>query len=99
MSIGLVGGSGVGKSRWARYTFIYEPFKFAIENNYPLKILYFALEDPKKNIYKNIMCHYLWERYKVDISKYVIDSKSHPLDPLYLKYLSNALTSFLVGCI
>jgi hypothetical protein len=83
----LAAGPGSAKSFWMRYTFIYEPFKFALETGYKIKILYFALEDSKIQIYKNICAHYLWERHNIYISKKILDSKTEPLPEKYLEVL------------
>jgi len=74
-SIGILAGTGVGKSRFTRYLFIYHCVKFAIDNNYPLQIYYFPLEDNKEKVYANIMCHYLKEIHKISISVQRLMSK------------------------
>lgn len=57
-SIGLLAGTGVGKSRFARFVFLYYVYTFAKKNNYPVKIYYFPLEDNKEKVYNNLICHY-----------------------------------------
>lgn len=73
--IGVLGASGVGKSKFSRSTFLYHPLNFSIKNNYPVKIIYFALEDPAKKVYKNMMCHYLYTRHKYSLGLMKMDSK------------------------
>ena len=75
-SIGLLAGTGVGKSRFARYTFIYSVFKFAKETGYPVQIFYFPLEDNKTKVYRNLICHYLKDKHNISISPQDLDSKS-----------------------
>lgn len=73
--IGILGNSGIGKSKLTRYIFLYNVINYALTYNYPVKILYFALEDSSLKIYKNIMCHYLYERHKYSIGLTKLESK------------------------
>lgn len=73
--IGVLGASGVGKSKFVRNTFLYHPLDFSLKTKYPVKIIYFALEDPKTKIYKNLLCHYLYQRHKYSISLMKLESK------------------------
>src|SRR5690349_19411037 len=57
--VGLLGSTGAAKSRFVRFL-IYYILEFSWTNDYPVKILYFALEDPKEQIYKKIIAHYLY---------------------------------------
>lgn len=79
-SIGLLAGTGVGKSRFARYLFIYHCVKFAIKNNYPLKIYYFPLEDNREKVYYNIISHYLKDNYNISVSVQRLASKDESLN-------------------
>lgn len=74
-SIGLLGATGSGKSRVTRYMFLYHPYKFSKENNYPLRIIYFPLEDNKEKVYRNLICHYLYDIYGIRITLQELDSK------------------------
>jgi ABC-type multidrug transport system fused ATPase/permease subunit len=47
-SIGLLGSTGSGKSRLARYMFLYHPYKFYKDTGYPIRIFLLALEDNKE---------------------------------------------------
>lgn len=80
MYLGLVAPSGVGKSRFIRKTFVYDMFKFSQDNHYPMKIIYFALEDAKNPVYKKMVCHYMWERFKLDLTPSQLESKYVGLD-------------------
>lgn len=60
---------------------------FAIEHNYPVKILYFALEDTREKIMKKIICHYLYERNKIQLSFHDMNSRFKVLDPKILTLL------------
>lgn len=84
---GLLGASGIGKSKFTRYTYIYEPLKFSQETGYPIKILYLALEDSKEYLYKNILVHYLYEKFNIKLPLYVLESQTSPLPDQYLLYL------------
>lgn len=81
---GLMAGPGEGKSRFSRFAFVYQPIKFSLKTGYPIKILYFALEDNRMQIYKHIIIHYLWERHNISISLKELESKDKPLSNFYL---------------
>lgn len=55
---------------------VYHVLDYSFANNYPVLILYFALEDQKKKIFKNLMCHYLKKRHNYNISLAKLESKS-----------------------
>lgn len=73
--IGILGASGIGKSKFTRNTFVYNTLDYATTHDYPVKIIYFALEDPAAKIYKNLMCRYLYQRHKYSISLMKLESK------------------------
>lgn len=73
----LLSESGQGKSKLSRNMFVYHPLAFAEKTGYKVKILYFALEDPKKKVYKNLMCHYLYTRNKYSIGLEMLESKGN----------------------
>lgn len=81
MSIGLLGSTGSGKSKFSRFLGLYYPYMFAKRNNYKIKIFVFALEDDVVKVYKNIICHYLWEVYNIKISLSELDSKGDRILP------------------
>lgn len=74
-SIGILGATGSGKSRVTRYVFLYHVYKFSKENNYPVRIIYFPLEDSKEKVYRNMICHYMYELYNIRITLQELDSK------------------------
>jgi len=84
--IGLLGMTGSGKSRLMRY-WMYNMLDFIMENDYPCKILYFALEDPEIPVMKKIMSHYLFTRHKLSISPKVLNSRELPLPEKFLDAL------------
>lgn len=84
---GLLSGPGNGKSFWMRYTFIFQPLEFSKETGYKLKILLFALEDSKMQIYKKIVAHYLWVHKSIIISQKLLESKTDPLPDKYLEMI------------
>lgn len=86
---GLLSGTGNGKSYWMRNTFIYEPLEFILQTGYKAKILYFALEDSKMQVYKKLIAHYLWVHQKVYISQKLIDSKEQPLPDKYMDMMKD----------
>lgn len=76
-SIGLLGATGSGKSRLTRYLFLYEPYKFYKLTGYPIRIFLFALEDNKEKVYRNLICHYLFDLYGIYVSLQELDSKAN----------------------
>lgn len=95
MYLGLLAPSGVGKSRFVRKTFVYDLYEFSKANDYPIKILYFALEDAKIPVYKKIICHYLWKRHQFDISPTQLDSKFVGFDNRYLQVMKDDRKFFM----
>jgi hypothetical protein len=73
--IGILGNAGIGKSKFTRNTFVYHSIDYSLTHNYPIKIIYFALEDPAKKIYKNLICHYAFTRHQYSISLMKLESK------------------------
>lgn len=80
-SIGLLGATGSGKSRFARYLFLYEPYKFYKKTGYPIRIFLLSLEDNKEKVYRNLICHYLYDIYGIYISLQELDSKGERVLP------------------
>lgn len=86
--IGLLGGTGGGKSRLTR-SWMYDAVDFAMKTGYKLKVLYFALEDPKIPVAKKIMSHYLYTRHNVSLSSKALSSQIAPLPDKYLQLIEN----------
>lgn len=80
-SIGILGGTGTGKSRFARYFSIYAPYKFYKDTGYKLKIFYLPLEDSKEKVYMNLICHYLNDIYGYKVSLQELQSKGSRILP------------------
>lgn len=84
-SIGILGATGSGKSRFTRWMFIYNAYKFYKETGYLIKILYLPLEDSKEKVYRNLICHYLFEIYGIYINLQELDSKGQRILPEFVK--------------
>lgn len=78
-SIGILGATGSGKSRFARYVFVYHVYKFYKQTGYKVRIVFLSLEDNKEKVYKSIICHYLKDIHNISISLQELDSKSREL--------------------
>jgi hypothetical protein len=74
-SIQILGATGSGKSRLARYMFIYHVYRFYKQTGYKVKILFFPLEDSKEKVYNNIICNYLKEEHGIFITLQELQSK------------------------
>jgi energy-coupling factor transporter ATP-binding protein EcfA2 len=83
-SIGLLGSTGSGKSRLARYMFLYHPYKFYKDTGYPIRIFLLALEDNKEKVYRNLICHYLHDLYGIYITLQELDSKGDRILPQFI---------------
>lgn len=90
MSIGILAGSGVGKSRFCRYMYIYTPYKFYKKTGYKVKIFYYPLEDNKEKVYRNCICNYLFEECGIIISPEELASKKRPLPDFVLEKIEEA---------
>lgn len=84
-SIGILGATGSGKSRFTRWFAIYNAYKFYKDTGYPVRILYFPLEDSKEKVYRNMICHYLHELYGIYISLLELDSKGERILPDFVE--------------
>lgn len=84
-SIGILGATGSGKSRFTRWMFLYHVYKFSRDTGYKVRILYFPLEDSKEKVYRNLICHYLHEVYGIYISLTELDSKGDRILPDFVE--------------
>lgn len=74
-SIGVLGPTGSGKSRFVRWMFVYYIYEFCKQTGYNAHVFYFPLEDNKEKVYTNIICHWLWKEKGIRISVQDLDSK------------------------
>ena len=91
---GILGSSGVGKSTFTRFVYLYSVISFAIKNNYKVKILYFALEDNREKIMKKIISHYLFERHNLSLSFHDLNSRFKALDKQIIDVLEKEKAFF-----
>ena len=65
----ITAGSGVGKSKLARYIFITIPSQYAEVNKHiKLKIIYFAIEESAEEILDYLISQQLWLKYRIRIA-------------------------------
>lgn len=76
--IGLLGMTGSGKSKLARQ-WMYDMIDFSIEYKYPIKIVYFSLEDPELPVGKKVLSHYLYTRHSASVSISQLNSRIKPI--------------------
>jgi hypothetical protein len=84
--------TGAAKSKFLRHTFVNHPYEFSKVNDYPVIIDYYALEDSKEKVYKNILCNLMFSKYKQRVSTYDLDSKFKALSGDTIKTLKAAET-------
>jgi len=85
--IGVTSYSGAGKSKFSRHTFITHPYEFSLQNNYPVEIDYYCLEDSAERTFKYILCNYLYMKCGERVSVYDLDSKYRELAPNIMKHI------------
>lgn len=71
----LTSYTGAAKSKFVRNTYVMHPYEFSLHNNYPILIDYYALEDSATKVFKSMMCHYLFNKHKMRVSLWDLDSK------------------------
>lgn len=80
--IGTTAGSGISKSKFTRFVFVYSVYNY-IKNNPDCgikpKIFLFLLEDPASRVINNMICHRLMEKYRIKVSLQELESKSSVL--------------------
>lgn len=87
-SIGILGGTGTGKSRLGRFMGVYNVYEFYKATGYKVRVFLFPLEDNKEKVYKSILCHWLYKEKNVRVSLQELDSKG-----------DRALPQFVLDCI
>jgi len=93
-AIGVLGATGIGKSKWTRYTFLYHVFRFYKETGYKVRILFFCMEDSKELTYNFVLCNYLYEQHGIKITIQELLSKSKELPSHVLDRLVEAKEYF-----
>lgn len=93
-AISVLGGSGVGKSKFTRFTFLYNTYKFYKETGYKCRIIYFCLEDGKEETMNFVLCHYLKEVCGIVLSHKELLSRGRELPDFVLEKLEEAKEYF-----
>src|SRR5574343_207561 len=66
----VTGNTGTGKTKFTKFLFVQHAYKYCKENDIPLHILYFALEESKEKFWITMLCDLLYQRYNVTITYY-----------------------------
>ena len=94
-SIGILAGTGVGKSTLLRYMFIYYLYEFYKKTGYKTRIFYFPLEDNKEKVYLYFICNYLHREKGIKISMQELTSKGErELPDFIVDYIKEAREYF-----
>ena len=75
--------SGIGKSQFVKYAFVYHPIKYVLEHpefDIKLKIMFFALEESKEEFMLGLIGHRLKEEYGLNVSLQQLQSFEKELD-------------------
>lgn len=89
-AIGVLGGTGLGKSKFTRYTFLYSIYKFYKETGYKCRILFFCMEDSKERTMSFVICHYLKEVHNISITIKELNSRGRELPDFVKQHLDEA---------
>lgn len=93
-AIGILGGSGTGKSRFTRFTFLYHVYKFYKETGYKVRIVFFCMEDSKELSFNFVLCRYLFDTYGIRITPQMLGSRKGELSDDILVKISEARDYF-----
>lgn len=93
-AIGVLGATGIGKSKFTRKTFLYDVYKFYKETGYKCRVLFFCLEDSKEKTMQFVMCHYLKEVHDITITIKELNSKGRELPNFVLEALKKGKEYF-----
>ncbi len=88
--IGVLGGTGLGKSKWVRYTFLYSIYKFHKETGYKCLVPFFCLEDSKERVMNFVICHYLKEVHNISITVKELNSRGREMPDFVKQHLDEA---------
>jgi hypothetical protein len=92
-AIGVLGGTGVGKSKFVRFL-VYHIYRFHKETGYKVKIPFFCMEDGKERVWQFVICHYLFELYGITITHKELMSRSRILPDFIKDKLIEAMKYF-----
>lgn len=71
----ITANSGVGKTQLSKYIFVYSAYKeYKKSSTMKLKILYFALEESRRDFILSMISNYLFDKYKISLT--VLDLQS-----------------------
>ena len=66
----VTGQTGTAKTKFAKFLFVSHAYNYCKQNNIPLKIVYFALEEGVKKFWITIKCDLLYEKYGETVTYY-----------------------------
>lgn len=89
----ITASSGIGKSRFAKWAYMFTPFEFVKshpELNIKLKIFYFSLEENKDKFIRSVISSELYRRFQLEIS---------PRDLLSMNKENLKIDDYVISCI
>lgn len=93
-AIGILGATGTGKSKWARYTFLYSAYKFYKQTGYKMRILWFCMEDQKEQTFDFVLCNYLKEYKNIIVTHKELHSRKSELPQFVVDAIEEATEYF-----
>lgn len=87
--IGVLGGTGIGKSKLVRFL-LYNIYKFHKETGYKCLIPFFCLEDGKERVMQFVICHWLKEQHNITITVKELNSRGREMPDFVKQKLDEA---------
>lgn len=66
----VTAGSGVGKTKFSKYAFLFHGYNYCKKNNLPFYCLYFCLEESIEKFWVTIQCDLIAEKYNLSLTYY-----------------------------
>jgi len=66
----VTAGSGVGKTKFSKYAFLFHGYRYCKENNIPFYCLYFCLEESIEKFWITIQCDLIAEKHGLTLTYY-----------------------------
>ena len=83
----LSGNTSSGKTTLTKAWFVYGPIEYAIKNNLDLKILYFGLEESKRQFEYGLLSYLLFKEHKIRLNIREFDAMGGELTPRELSLI------------
>lgn len=86
-------GSGVGKTQFTKH-WLYHARNFCRDNGIKLKVLYFALEETRREFTRSLFCNHLYSKHGIKVDVNQLQSMGSPVEEKYLNILEQEIKLF-----